>query len=292
MVENLTQMAKSQQIKYVPRQPQPKVEAPALPELSDSKNKTCYQIFWGVLVGGELLSLTMIFFGVRSLMESVGSEPNWTAIVLASLMIIFALITAVGSLRAALVMAVMMAARTYSYEACGKFCEKAIALRAFIPGGVAWAIQTLLEFKVQKGEFDEVIAVGTREYETALAKNAKEYGFGSVCACVGTAYSMRSELHKAAEWLEKSAAQYKAMFASLEKDKKVAKIPGGADNVYLRYAESLLGLSGTYLRLNDKRNAKERLSSVYEITKKVKDCPEKEVLLKRTQEISKHLKHW
>lgn len=285
-------MAKSQ-MKYTPKPPQVKMpKEAALPELIDSQNKTPYQIFWGVLVGGELLAAGMLYFGVVNLLSALKPEPNWLAVGLAAVLIIFSLITAFGALRAALVMGVMMAARTYSFEACAKFCNQAIAMRAIIPGGVVWAVQTLLEYKTQKGEFDEVIEVGNREYEAALAKNPKEYGLGSICACVGTAYSMRQDKHKAVEWLEKGVAQYKAMFANLEKNGKQAKIPGGSDNIYLRYAESCLALAGGYLQIQDKRNAKDRLQMVFEIVKKVKDCPEKETLIKRAQEINKHLKHW
>jgi hypothetical protein len=290
--DGLFSMAKSREVKYVPRQPQAKAEMPKLPEMIDSQNKTCDQVFWGVLIGGEALALVMIYFGGKNLAEALSAEPNWGVITMAALLIIFGLITAIGTFRASLVMAVMTAARTMSFEACRQYCMKAVKARAFIPGGVAWAIQTLLEFMVQKGEFDQVIEVGEREYNAALAKNPKEYGFGSVCACVGTAYSMKQDFHKAVDWLEKAGGQYKDMFASLEKGNKTAKIPGGADNVYLRYAETMLALSGSYLRLNDKRNAKEKVSMVYELTKKVKDGPEKETILKRAQEIGKYLKHW
>lgn len=283
-------MAKSQ-IKYTPKQPRPKIEAPQMPEVVDSKNNSCDQMFWGILIGGELLACALVYIGVKNVMDAL-HPVNYLQVGLSALLAIFGLITAAGSLRAAFVMAVMMAARTMSYGACAKYCYQAVRFRQLIPGGVAWALQTLLEFKVQNGAFDEVIEVGVREYDLAIARNPKETSLGSICACIGTAYNVKNENHKAVEWLEKAVAQYKLMFAGLEKNNKTAKIPGGSDNIYLRYAETYLGLASTYLSIQDKRSAKERASQVFEIAKKVKDCPEKEMILKRALEISKLLKHW
>lgn len=288
-------MAKSQ-IKYIPKQPLPKVEAPKqMPAVVDSKNTTCNQVFWGVAGGGYLLAGALVFIGVKNSIDSYHSQ-NWLALGLSVVLAIFGVITAIGTLRAALVMAVMMAARTFSYGLCAAYCEQAIKYRRIIPGGVAWAVQTWLEFKVQQGAFDEVAEVGAREYEIALARNPKEYSLGSICACVGTAYNVKGDNVKAAEWLEKAITQYKIMFEQLEKGKKGAKkevkIPGGSDGVYLRYAETYLGLASTYLSMQDKRNAKDRASQVYDIAKKVKDGPDKDLIIKRAQEIVKMLKHW
>lgn len=289
-------MAKSQQIKYTPKQPMAKkvqVQPQEIIAPLDSKNQVSNQVFWGVLIVGELLGVSLGYFGIKGIIEALGSHPVvWGAFAVGLLSLALAIFAMVVTIRASLLMGAIMAARTSSWALHRKFCEKAISLKSFIPGGAAWAVQMLIQQKLQNSEFDEVISEGSAEFERALQKNPKEQSLGALCAYISMAYQQKNDIAHSIEWGEKSIAQYKLMFEDLAKGKG-KKIAGDMlDGARLQYAAMYLQNGVAYMARQDYRAAKERFNSFYEVAKPIPDSTEKQQMVKVVQEHLQRLKHW
>lgn len=257
------------------------------------QDKLAYAVFWGTLGGGTILNGVMVFFIMQALRTDMAkSSVDWlhAGFMFVSLLLALFLLRAV--IWGAFVLGAGMASRTQSWAAQTKICTWAMKVRDILPGGASWAAQAIIQQLMTRGEYEEVIDLGTREYELMVSRKSKDHTLALLCSCVGLAYQSKNENHRAIEWNERSAEQFKAMFASLDKNAKKLAGQGLVDQLSMQYAGVYANLGALYLALGNKAKAKENFKLSMEQARKLPDSAQKRELVEKIQEQLTRLKRW
>jgi hypothetical protein len=269
---------------------------PSLPP-AGNKDKVCYGISVSCLVSGVITTVWMWYTIITTSIRAFNTTPTeWWSIAGMALLAVGSFFIARFFLWLSILAPLMLAAQTRSYEAQEKFCNLAMRFRQFLPGGATWASHGLMQLMLQRKQFNEAIALGSREYDYAIKKNPKDQSLAPMCAQIALAFQLKSDNHGCILWNERAVEAFGPLLENMEKQgqKKGKFVPEKqfVDQARMQLAGIFCNLATTYLNVGNYGKAKSNYARATEQALKLPDSTEKQQILQISKEQSARLKHW
>lgn len=268
---------------------------PIVESTGPGKDKLCFSVFGGILVGGTCLTGLGLFFSIQNLIQVATHQPlNWVAAIGMTVLAVLSFLFLRFVLWAAFFASTMMAAKTQSWQAQEKICQAAMKYRVILPGGASWAVQALLQQMLSRGQYKEVLVLGGQEYDIAIKKNPKDQSLAALCACVGLAHQVQGDIHGSILWNERAVELFAKVIEAVNKSGPMKKLADRSmvDGIYLQYVGAFANLGASYFNVGNYGKAKKNFGLALDEAGKLPDSPEKQNIIRAVKDHLGRLKHW
>lgn len=279
----------------VQKQVMPKTQMPKPPEIPaepGKQDKLCKSIFFGGLSFGALLLVGSSYFLSQGFVSALKHSPiEWLTVVGLTVTTVVLGFVLRGIIWASFAGVAMLASQLQAFHAQEFVCALALKYKKFFPGSTAWASQGKMAMMANRQQWKELIAFGSTEYE---ATKKKDQNLAPLCAYIGMAQQIQGDPHSAIVWNERAVEYFQQGMESFNKVTPDAKVPNRefVDNIIMQHASAYANLGSNYFAVNNFGKAKKNLSTALEVLGKVKDSPQKDMLVKGINEHLARLKHW
>ncbi|MBX9685063.1 MAG: hypothetical protein K2X27_00100 [Candidatus Obscuribacterales bacterium] len=263
-----------------------------MPSEPVKQDKICMAVFTGGLSVSVITLLTSAYFLSQGFTKSLSQSPiDWLNLIGLTVLTVLLGFTLRGLIWASFAGTGMLAAHLKAFHAQEKISRMALKYKKLFPGSTAWAAQGLMGLMANRQQFKELIAFGTAEYETT---KKKDQNLAPLCAYVGMAQQVEGDPHAAILWNERALELFEKAMAPIEKVGADTKVPNRdiVDGMIIQYASAYANLGSNYFSVNNYGKAKKNFNLALEQLKKVKDNPQKEMLVRGINEHMHRLKHW
>jgi tetratricopeptide (TPR) repeat protein len=249
------------------------------------------------LFAGGLISSVALLFGSafaisQTSIAALQHKPVewWTVAAMVVLTVLLGFVLR-GLIWASFAGVTMLAAHLQAFHAQEKISRIGLKFKHVLPGGTAWAVQTMMAQMANKQQYKEMIAFGTAEYEAA---KKKDQTLAPICAYLGMAHQIQGDPHTAILWNERAVDMFAKAMEPLDKAEAKTKVPNRdfVDSIIIQYASAYANLASNYFNVNNYGKAKKNFQLALEQLAKVKDSPQKEMLVRGINEHIARLKHW
>lgn len=274
----------------VPKHQMPK--PPEMPAKPGKQDKICMALFAGGLIFSVALLFGSAFAISQTALQAVQHKPvEWLTLVGMTVLTVLLGFVLRGLIWASFAGVTMLSAHLQAFHAQDKISRIGLKLKNVLPGGAAWAVQTIMGQMASKQQYKEMIAFGTSEYEAA---KKKDQTLAPVCAYLGMAHQIQGDPHAAILWNERAVEMFAKAMEPLEKAEAKTKVTNRdfVDSIIVQYASAYANLASNYFSVNNHGKAKKNFQLALEQLQKAKDGPQKDMLVRGINEHLARLKHW
>lgn len=288
-VQHRKQVIQKTSVPKTPPLPKPQ-EMPAKPGKQDN---ICTALFAGGLSFAVLLLFSSAYFLSQSFVQAMHKSPvDWVTIAISAVTTVLLGFALRGIIWASFAGTAMLAAHLQAWHAQDKISRIALKYKRVLPGGTAWAAQALMGQMANRHQFRELISFGTAEYESTKKKD--DQALAPLCAYLGMAHQFQGDPHAAILWNERALELFQKAMAPLEKVTPGTKVPNRdfVDNMILQFASAYANLGANYFNVNNYGKAKKNFQLALEQLNRIKDSPQKDMLIRGINDHLARLKHW
>lgn len=272
----------------------PKAQMPKPPEIPATPGKQdrlCKAIFIGGLSFGAVLLLGSSYFISKGFVAALSSNPiEWLTVVGLTVLTVILGFTLRGIIWASFAGVTMLASQLQAWHAQEMICDLGLKYKKVFPGSTAWASQGKMGMMANRQQFKELIVFGTKEYEET---KVKDQNLAPLCAYIGMAQQVVGDPHAAIIWNERAIEYFEKSMESFAKVTPDAKGPNQfVDNIIMQFASAYANLASNYFAVNNFGKAKKNFGLAMEQLNRVKDSPQKDMLIRGINEHMARLKHW
>lgn len=248
-------------------------------------------VLGGLILGGLFVSLAMVVGGFNS------QPTNWLSIVGGIVLSALLVLAARAAVWMSIFGAMVYAQKNNAWEATKSLCAKGMGLKKIMPAGATTAATMLIQGHISRGELDEVIALGEKQYAEFGNDPKQQQNLAPIYGSVGMAMYMQGAARESVKWNERAIEAYLQTLDQLKNKKglaaKVASAQGGEyiDAINGNIAMAYFSNANCYMTQQNHRAAKEAFRKVVEYANQAKNLPDKEMMLSVSKEQMSRLKH-
>ncbi len=245
-------------------------------------------------VGGSYYCITQIIEGLQA------RPIQWMVCILMAGFFVGAVYTARTLVWLGFFGTVMMCSRMGAWMRSEETSRIAIKLDKFMPNGTGWASLALCQSLLQRGQYQESLAVAEDEWRRNGENVKQATNMGPMCAYAGTINQVEGNIKQTLVWNDRALNSFNFMLEDYTDPKKnksfMRKFAKSQTTEWL--GQLKLQMAGVYytnaqihMNVRDFRRSKECFKKAVEMAVQSPDSPQRSDILKASKEQLGRLKH-